>query len=70
MTTTFRVVGEQQDLLVRGIEQRQCAFEVEDADLARVGFTLAAFFSIRKTPCDNNRGMKPFSFSLEIPETI
>lgn len=36
-------VGEDQHGLVRGVELRQCALEVEDADLAGVGFALAAF---------------------------
>lgn len=37
-------VGEEQDLLAHRVEVRQCAFEVEDADIAAVGFALAAFF--------------------------
>ena len=36
-------IGEDQHGLVRGIELREGAFKVEDADLAGVGFALAAF---------------------------
>jgi hypothetical protein len=36
-------VGEEQGLLVRGIEVRQGALEVDYADVAAVGFALAAF---------------------------
>jgi hypothetical protein len=35
-------VGGEQNCLVRGVEARECAFEVEDADVAGVGFGLAA----------------------------
>lgn len=36
-------IGEEQDLLVGGIELRECALEVGDADGAALGFALAAF---------------------------